>query len=374
MAWCVFEHFYSYFDVVEVDWAAELPRALAAAAEAVDGATFTPVLERMVAALQDGHGYVGGPQPRRSFLPLVVRFVGDDLVVLASQHPNVVRGDVLQAIDGRSVASIVTDLQRTTSTATQGFARHRIAQQIVQLATADPVGLQVRRRDGSVVDLSLPRTGSYFSAPDHEKPANGAEVAPGIVYFDLNGAANDTFTAMLPTLAAAKGIVFDLRGYPGAAGVTMLHHVVSAGATSARWIVPHTIGPGPEQRQWQESDRWQIEPKTPHLGGKIAFLTDGRAISYAESVMGIVEAYRLGEIVGSTTAGTNGNVNPFDLPGGFTISWTGMRVLKHDGSRHHGVGIAPTVPVEPTVGGIAAGRDEVLEQAIAVLQQQIDGK
>jgi hypothetical protein len=35
---------------------------------------------------------------------------------------------------------------------------------------------------------------------------------------------------------------------------------------------------------------------------------------------------------------------------------------------------SPTVPVEPTVAGIAAGRDAVLEKAIAVLQQQIDGK
>ena len=64
--------------------------------------------------------------------------------------------------------------------------------------------------------------------------------------------------------------------------------------------------------------------------------------------MGIVEAYRLGEIVGETTAGTNGDVNPFTLPGGYTIYWTGMKVLKHDGSRHHGVGVRPTVPVPPT--------------------------
>jgi hypothetical protein len=41
-----------------------------------------------------------------------------------------------------------------------------------------------------------------------------------------------------------------------------------------------------------------------------------------------------------------------------------MRVLKHDGSRHHGVGIAPTVPVSRTIAGVIAGRDELLEKAI----------
>jgi C-terminal processing protease CtpA/Prc len=45
-----------------------------------------------------------------------------------------------------------------------------------------------------------------------------------------------------------------------------------------------------------------------------------------------------------------------------------MKVLKHDGSPHHGVGIRPTVPVERTLAGIAAGRDEVLEKALAVVE------
>ena len=73
-----------------------------------------------------------------------------------------------------------------------------------------------------------------------------------------------------------------------------------------------------------------------------ALLTDARAISYAETCMGIVEHYRLGTIVGEPTAGTNGNVNSIPLPGGYRVSFTGMKVLKHDGSVHHGVGIRPT--------------------------------
>ncbi len=44
-----------------------------------------------------------------------------------------------------------------------------------------------------------------------------------------------------------------------------------------------------------------------------------------------------------------------------------MRVLKHDGSRHHLVGIGPTVPAAPTIAGIRAGRDEVLEAALRVV-------
>jgi C-terminal processing protease CtpA/Prc len=113
----------------------------------------------------------------------------------------------------------------------------------------------------------------------------------------------------------------------------------------------------------------RLQPIAPFLTAKRAFIVDGRTISYAESVMGIVENYKLAEIVGEPTAGTNGNVNPLSLPGGYTITWTGMKVLKHDGSQHHGVGIAPTIPVSRTRAGIAAGRDEMLERAVQAVKQ-----
>jgi C-terminal processing protease CtpA/Prc len=119
----------------------------------------------------------------------------------------------------------------------------------------------------------------------------------------------------------------------------------------------------------RRSGEWNLQPKKPYLTAKKVFLTNGGAISYAESTMGIVESYKLGEILGEATAGTNGNVNPFTLPGGYTITWTGMKVLKQDGSQHHRVGVQPTIPVSRTQAGVAAGRDEILERGIAALKQ-----
>ncbi len=65
----------------------------------------------------------------------------------------------------------------------------------------------------------------------------------------------------------------------------------------------------------------------------------------------------------------NGNINTFEIPGGYKIRFTGMKVLKHDGSQHHGVGIQPTVFVPKTIKGIKEGRDEQLEKAIDVVSK-----
>ena len=68
--------------------------------------------------------------------------------------------------------------------------------------------------------------------------------------------------------------------------------------------------------------------------------------------------------MGAPSAGTNGTVVETKLPGGVSISWTGMRVRRHDGGRLFGLGIQPTIMAKPTIGGLAADRDEVLEAAI----------
>jgi hypothetical protein len=55
-------------------------------------------------------------------------------------------------------------------------------------------------------------------------------------------------------------------------------------------------------------------------------------------------------------------------PTGCDFIFTGRLVTKLDGSRHYLRGITPTIPAAPTIAGIAAGRDEVLERALAYVR------
>ena len=138
----------------------------------------------------------------------------------------------------------------------------------------------------------------------------------------------------------------------------------------ARWNVPKVNYPDQVYlTEYDTSGRWKVKPKTPYLGDKkIVFIISGRAISYAETYMGIVEHYKLGYIVGEeATAGTNGNVNFIALPGNFSMMYTGMKVLKHDGSQHHLIGIMPTHPQTITVQGIRNGKDELIEKALSII-------
>jgi C-terminal processing protease CtpA/Prc len=87
--------------------------------------------------------------------------------------------------------------------------------------------------------------------------------------------------------------------------------------------------------------------------------------------MGLVKYYRLGEIVGRPTAGSNGDAAEISQPTGCATRFTGRRVTKPNGARHYLYGVQPTISVSATIAGIRANRDEVLEAALAYVRKAI---
>ncbi len=380
-AWGIFQHFYPYFDVVDTDWDAALLDGLRKAAEDSDATAYLVTLSELVAKLHDGHGNVIRKDFRtRPLLPLIVDWVGNDLVVtraLKESTQEIKIGDVVRSIDGRSASDCHAEVSKGISAATEGWRRVVSPQRFLTSLRTSETPVVVLRRSGNDGKLGEPFTVNLqrtttitIEEPPTAKPQNGSEIAPGIVYFNLDAADSVALKEVMSNLDQAKGIVFDMRGYPGDAALRVIERLIDRPSQSAYWNVPIIQLPDREGWKWNDLGRWTITPVKPRWKMPVAFMTDARAISYAESIMGIIEHYKLGEIVGSTTAGTNGNVNSFELPGKYVVTWTGMKVLKHDGSQHHGIGIAPTVPVTPTAAGIAAGRDELLEKAIEVVQSK----
>lgn len=369
LAWNILQHFYPYFDVVQTDWQAALREALRHAATDPDAKAFQITLEKMGAALYDGHTRVSGPLNRSYRPPLGWVWVGDDLVITQapddSVSPGIERGDVVLSLDGRKISEIYADVSSRISAATEQWKRSRALDEIGASENPGTIEMVVRHADDTTESVRLTLKASRTLAAKEPRPANGEQLAPGVFYFDLTAAETASLEPFMETFATAKGVVFDLRGYPGSAGANLLPHLADKQMRSAHWNVPIIRMPDGQGVSYHTSN-WEMTPQKPLFTGKVVFLTDGRAISYAESCLGIIEAYNLGEIVGGPTAGTNGNVISLSLPGGYRIPFTGMQVIKHDGSRHHGVGILPTVPCSRTLQGIREGRDELLERAIQV--------
>jgi C-terminal processing protease CtpA/Prc len=367
--WNIPQHFYPYFDVVGTDWLAQLIPTLRSAARDRDGASFETTLHRLVAKLHDGHGSVTSPSSDFTPMPLAWSFVGDRLVVTRVDSTLAGRirpGDEVVTIAGRRVAEWADQARAIKSAATPQFLRLRVSQALQVLPGTDSVGLGLRSPEGRAYRETVLRQGRDWLIPP--RPDSITMLRPGVMYVDLHRITDADFLRALPSLVDAKGVIFDLRGYPWRISTRVLAHLTDTTLTCAQWHIPIVTRPDREDMTFDFSN-WPVLPQAPRIRARAAFLIDGSAISYAETYLGMVEHYRLAELVGESTAGTNGNIVTTRLPGKYDVVFTGMKVLKHDGSRHQGVGILPTVPVSPTIAGIAAGRDEQLEKAIEVVSR-----
>ena len=75
-------------------------------------------------------------------------------------------------------------------------------------------------------------------------------------------------------------------------------------------------------------------------------------------------------VIGSTTAGADGNISPFHLPGNLRTMISGIGVFYPDGTATQRVGIVPDIEVKPTIQGIKDGRDELLEKAMEIIRTE----
>ncbi len=93
-------------------------------------------------------------------------------------------------------------------------------------------------------------------------------------------------------------------------------------------------------------------------------LVDETSVSQAEYTAMALRAAPGAIVVGSTTAGADGNVSAIPLPGGLNTMISGMGVFYPDHRPTQRIGIVPDVEAKPTIADIKTGRDEALEKAI----------
>lgn len=376
IAWNVFQHFYPYFDVVDVNWDRVLTRSLHRSLGDTSRADFQRTLQRMVARLKDGHGRVYHSRDTRSQRPLRFDQIAGNVVVAdtgayAEGQGCARPGDVVVSLDGRPADEALRAKKRVVSGSPQWVTGRALRQ-----FGGGPPGTSLPltlRRDGRELDCQVPRADSRWwqALRTEPRPASIDTLRGGVRYVDLTRVGMRTLRPRLDTLAQAEAVLFDMRGYPVTGNEELLQHLSPDTLRSPHFEVPKIIYPDRQNVVGYAERDWILPPRAPSFTGDVVFLTDARAISYAETIMGIVEHHGLGTIVGQPTAGANGVINPFGLPGNYQVMWTGMRVRKHDGSPHHLVGIRPDVPVERTIEGVRNGQDEVLRKGLEILRDSM---
>jgi hypothetical protein len=375
IAWNVFQHFYPYFDVIDLDWTTSFLPAVKGAYAASTSLDFLKVLRKLTAPLNDGHinvyGGIDFSDEETFTLPIEWEWVQDSLVITKTFADNlpVAVGDIVLRIDELSSKTYFERITTFVSGATPGWRTYRAQETSLYGKPNSRVALTVKNAEGKTKQISLQRNmsiGAYYTAlAAMNTQASIQEIENGFFYINLTRASMKDIDQIMPDLKTAAVLICDMRGYPANNNHELIQHLLVNKDTSVSWMqVPQTIYPDRERLIGYKKAEWSMEPVAPHIKARVYFLLNPKAISYAESYMSFIEHYKLATIIGEPSAGTNGTVNLIDLPLNYHIAWTGMRVLKQNGTPLHGVGILPDVYMTKTIKGVRENRDEFLEKAI----------
>lgn len=367
VTWNIFQHFYPYFHVTDSDWENQLRVALETTAEDENRDDYINSLLQLLEKTADGHvknmfhseKYLWNDK----WLPFIADTIDNKLVVTVAEESSGLKpGDIILSKNGVDATTVIEQLKAEIP----GSEQWKSYLASKHFRFDDAAKLEIGRDDKL---LSLTVKGVFMPDLDEfNRTIPFEELEDGIYYIDLTKDVMPTVFENIELLSQAKGIIFDLRGRPFTTRlwVDLIGHLIDEPIQGPVYLIPMIIYPDQGDIKFHEY-RSETEPLKPFFVGKFVFLSYAGSISQPEYILAHIKDNEVAEIVGQATAGADGDVQIFSIPGGLIEHFTGAEVLNNDGSQSHLIGIKPTIQIKRTIEGMKNGEDEYVKKALELI-------
>ncbi len=377
--WNIIEYFFPYKADIGADWKITLKKFIPKFLSAKNELAYKLALLELAGQIQDSHAFFDVDHALHNFfgnrqLPVQIKFVSNQPVITGfsdealAQANDLQIGDILVKINGQPVETIVDRLRPYTPASNDWTQLRDIARSLV-------------RTNDSIISMDIIRHGkqkhkmvsSYNPGKFQTKKEFSMFNLPykwvgnKVGYIDHGKLKARDLTTVFEQFKEARGIIIDLRNYPFD---NLMHKLPEYLLPEPRPFVKHLVPDihHPGCFSFKASSVTGTARSNPYRG-KVVLLIDETTQSSSEYH---AMAYRTAPncvVIGTHSAGADGNVSEIILPGYIKTRFSGVGIFYPDGSPTQRTGIIPDIIVRPTVAGIIAGRDEILEKAVKVILQ-----
>ena len=369
VAWNIMKYFHPYLSDLDVDWDAVLSEYIGKAA---GGAVYDPgLLRRMLALLDDAHIGVTCPSELTDtkYLPLRVRRIGEEIVVIHSEDSRIKAGDVIVSVNGRPAVSSWRECEDEISGSPQYKSERAEALWLRSFGHGEEAVLSVEGDDGvrEVAVALMCRTEFIAGAGSVIFGRESGWLDGGTLYINASRSDMGSIRALLRNRAAGQKVIIDNRYGSSVVAMHLLSELVGGNVRPPRADIvkiPQVYLPETPAIQNAAEDI-----SVPAPDQNLIFLANASNISHFEDAYDYMRYIGAGIIIGSSTGGCTGRINTAGLPSGTSFTFTGTKVLSHLGSQgmFYARGIKPDVYVEETVEDIRNGNDAVLSKALSLI-------
>jgi peptidase S41-like protein len=370
--WNIIEYWYPNRDIIGENWDGVLAEFIPRIALAKTFDSYPLEMMALIARIHDTHANLWSslgarPPVGNCQLPLVIRFAENSAVISgwgqAEPVPGLKIGDVILDLDGTPVSELVSRWTPYYADSNDPARLRDIARSMTRGACGDS-SLRIRRENQTLTVNTprvLPVTGNQLAGATHDLQGETfRKLSDDVAYLKLSSVKAADAARYIDSAQGTKGLIIDIRNYPSEFVVFALGSLLVEKPTEfARFTTGDLSNPG----AFHWGSPLSLTPQQPHYKGKVVILVDEISQSQAEyTTMAFRSAGAV--VIGSTTAGADGNVSEIPLPGRLRSMISGIGVFYPDKKPTQRVGIVRDIEVKPTIAGIRDGRDEVLEEAL----------
>jgi C-terminal processing protease CtpA/Prc len=326
----------------------------------------------MVSHTKDTHCFVNSQTLETALgnvpAPVVVRWIENKAVVTrvagATTTGRVEVGDVVTKVDGQPVQSRIDFILAHTAHSTKQSAMARAANSLTAGEDGTLVRLSLMGADGTEREAEMKRTYSPGMYVRQGEVFRLIDAKTG--YVDLTRLEVAQVDEMFNAFRDTATIIMDMRGYPRGTAWSIAPRLATKPGMVAAQFRRNLVRavPGEDSNSSLYFEQRIPHTEKPRYAGRTVMLIDENAISQSEHSGLFYKTANGTTFIGSPTMGANGDVTFFIAPGNIRVNFSGHDVRWPDGSQLQRVGLQPDIHVSPTVAGIRAGKDEVLDRAI----------
>ncbi|SDE08849.1 S41 family peptidase [Niabella drilacis] len=382
--WNMVQYFFPYRDLIGEDWKNTLRKFIPKFLNASNELEYKLAVLELCGQIHDTHAQVNQDYALYHFfgtryIPVKVQFVDEKPIVAGYLNKELAIkngfqiGDQITKINNQPVEAVIEHLATYTPASNRWTQLRDIARNITR--TNDST-LQVETlRNGKKISRKVSSYGGDKLQFGEAFSAVSASVykwvANGIGYINNGKLKRDDVEKIFTEFKSAKGIIIDLRNYPSDnLAYTIPHYLLSKEAPFVKFLMPQIAQPGsfyyaPPMKVGSPFSGPVTKPYT----GRVVLLVNETTQSSSEFHAMAYRTYPNCVVMGSNTAGADGNVSEMMLPGNIKTRFSGIGICYPDGTPTQRTGIVPDIVVKPTIAGIISNKDEVLEKAIQLLSK-----
>ena len=365
------QHFFPNMEITKTNWEEAFNQALNESSLRHSDNDFLLELKRFAAKLGDWQEMVY-PTPyvtNPDFAPSIqVEWIENKLIVTKNlkNSSDLPIGTEVKKIENLDSKKYYDSVALSISAITKGCVEWTLNTNVLCGPYLSKLPMDVVLPDGKKKSVALSRTLSMISYYSFiNTKTTWRKIDTSTYYINIGQISNLEIDSLLPELIKTKYIICDLRGYSFNKS-DFITHLLTINDTTKTWLkIPQIIYPNYNVSGYKPLG-WDLKAKDPHLKAKIVFITDGSTAGYTERYLGFIKGSKYATIVGQPTAGASGEINTVSLPGGYNVSFTGMNVLKQNGSQFFCDAFVPDILINKTIKGVIKGKDEFLEKAIEI--------